>query len=178
MAIKKNWSGVEGVLTDGNLVVMLIPAAEVTDIKEITPTLLNGATALDVTYDMVPDGFQHTPGTEEVTLNRLTLATELKREGKQTDTLTLQYAWNPEVKAPETTQLDTALVKGGKYYVVARAAVDHDEAFSAGQKVKIIPARCGRKQDDAPVTGSEFTRTVSMMPFGTVIDEHVLAEAS
>ncbi|WP_311478390.1 hypothetical protein [uncultured Gulosibacter sp.] len=175
MALKLNWSGVDGVITDGNLAVMLIPEAEVKAISDITPTLLNGEKALDITYDMVPGGFQHTPGNEELTLNRLTLATELKREGKQTDTVTLQYAWNPEVSQDET-QLDTALVKGAKYYIVSRAGVAHDETFAAGQVVKVIPVRCGRKADDAPETGAEFTRTVQMLPFGTVVDEHKLAE--
>jgi len=171
VAIKKNYDGVEGVLSDGNSTVMLVPSGEVEALADITAALLNGASAVDITYDLTTDGYTHTPSNEEIVTNRFTRPYETKREGKQTDTLSLQYNYDPEATE---SQADSVIVTGSKYHIIERRGVAHDEDFKAGHKVRIFPARVGRKTDDPPAAGAEFSRTVPMLLAGQVIDEYTL----
>lgn len=169
--IKKNWSGVDPTITDGNLTIMLVPAADVTDPTAPTATLLNGATAQDITYDLVADsGWNHTPGNESISINRLTLRQALEIEGRQNDTLEITYAWDASITAPDT-QVDDFLVEGERYYAFARWGVDHETDFAAGDKVDVFPVTCGRKRKVAPSTGAEQQKTVALKPFGTVLDD-------
>ena len=174
MAIKKNYAGVDGPLSDGNLTIMVVPSAEIEAVSDVTAALLNGASAVDITYDLTTDGYQHTPGNEEITQNRLTRPYEKKRQGKQTDTLQLQYGYDPETGEGET-QADTVLVTGAKVHVIERRGVDHETDFAAGDKIKIYPGEVGRKTDDPPVAAAEFTRSVAILLDGEGTDETVLA---
>lgn len=170
MPIKKGYAANEGVLSDGNLTIMLVPAAEVTDPTKPAATLLNGATSYDATYDLATDGWTHTPQNEEVESGRLTLPQAIKREGKQTDTLELKYAYHLDITDPET-ETDKILVEKARYYAFARYGIDHDTDFAADQLVDVFPVTCGRKRKDAPAAGAELTKTVTMSPFGKVLDD-------
>lgn len=175
MAIKKNWSGIAPTITDGNFVAVLVPAAEVTNPESPSAALLNGETSLDVTYDLVADsGWNHTPGNEEIAINRLTLRQALTLEGRQNDTLEVTYGWSatPEV---DETQIDDFLVEGERYYAFTRWGVDHDTDFDAGDTVDVFPVTCGRKRKVAPSTGAEQQKTVALKPFGTVLDDVAVA---
>lgn len=170
MAIKKGYSANEGVLSDGNLTIMIVPAAEVTDLNVVSAALLNGASAYDATYDIGEDGWAHTPQNETITSNRLTLPQALERDGKQTDTLEVTYSYMLDVEEGDT-ELDKILVEGARYVVYARYAVDHDSDFATDQLVDVLPVRCSRKRKNAPSAGAEFTKTVSLKPTGKVLDD-------
>ena len=173
MGIKTGYTANEGVLSDGNLTLMIVPAAEVTDPTKPSAALLNGTTAYDLTYDASTGGWNHTPGNEEIETGRLTLPQALKREGKQTDTVELQYAYSLDFEDPDN-EIDKLLVVGAKYYIFARWAVEHDEEFAAEQLVDVFPVVCGRKRKDAPTAGAELTKTVTLNPFGKVLDDIAL----
>ncbi|MFD2757105.1 phage tail tube protein [Gulosibacter faecalis] len=170
MSIKKGYNANLAPLADGNFTLMLVPAEEVTDLTAPTATLLNGASSYDATYDLTPDGWAHTPQNEEITTDRLTLPQSIIREGKQTDTLEITYAYKLD-KGEGDTETDEFLTVGARYVAFARYGVEHDEDFAADQDVDVFPVKCGRKRKNAPTAGAELTKTVALTPTSKVLDD-------
>ncbi|SJM61391.1 hypothetical protein [Gulosibacter sp. 10] len=173
MAIKKNQQYNEGFIADGNLVVMAVAADEVEDPTQVSAALLNGATALDVTYDITPDGWNHTPQNETSEGRRLTSPFTIQREGRQTDTLEVTYVWNPELPEGDTS-LDRFLTVGERYIFFTRWGIDHDQDFAAGDIVDLFPVKCGRKRKNQPAEGEDHTKTVTLSTAGLVREDVAL----
>lgn len=162
-----------GFRADGNLLILAVPAAEVDDYTNPDAELLNGPSAIDVTYDIAPGGFNHQPGNEELTKDRLTLPNAPTEEGKQTDTLEITYMWSPTI--PEgVTHIDKTLVYGEEYAFFRRSGIDHNAPVEAGQVVSAFQGECGRKREQPAATGEESTKVVTIRSMLPVIDEAVV----
>lgn len=145
-----------GTPADGNGLVVFVPT--LTDPSEPSSTTLNGGTK--ITYSLVPDGFRLETTENTISSGRYTLKQVLDLPGTVVDSLELQYV----VGSPA----ESTLTEGTTGFVVQRLGVANDEEFAAGQKVTVIPVRCGLQREVAPTANTELAIVQRLYVTGTV----------
>lgn len=129
----------------GNFTCLAGPKGSIEDYAAATATELNGAAMVDVTYSMPPDGFNYTPGFEELDDGRLTYPVRRIQKGQRTDTfmITIVYGAEDQVAAD-------VFVEGAELEVVERRITPHNDDFTAGDKYKLHPVDVISVEEQAP----------------------------
>lgn len=151
-----------GVVADGNGLVLFVPT--ISDPTAPTVAELTAGTVKKLTYSVTGDGYKHTITSNEVTVNRLTLAQILSYDGTVKDDLEITYVWGDGSNDVPRV----ALAVGTTGYIVERWAVPNSTAITAAQLVDVIPIKAGIQRKDAPVQNQELTRTQRLNVTGTV----------
>jgi hypothetical protein len=141
------------VAADGNLRVTFVPAAG--NAKSVA--ILNGGTAVPLTYYLTPSGLTRNITENSIDDPRLTLIQSLSRPGTTSQTLDLQYVFGDDTDDAART----ALTRGTEGYIVIRYAIPNATAYTTGQKVDIIPVIAGFQRKDTPTSNSVLTITQS-----------------
>lgn len=151
-----------GTPADGNGLVLWVPAIA----NPAAPTVaeLTAGTVKPLTYALAPDGFDHQTSVAIITSGRYTLAQALESEGVVTDTLEVKYVYN----AAQTDTASTTLTTGTTGFVVKRLGVANGTAVQAGQKVTVLPVKCGVKRDVPPTANTELMKIQKLLITGTV----------
>lgn len=151
-----------GTPADGNGLVLWVPAIA----NPAAPTVaeLTAGTVKPLTYALAPDGFDHQTSVAIITSGRYTLAQALESEGVITDTLEVKYVYN----AAQTDTASTTLTTGTTGFVVKRLGVANGTAVQAGQKVTVLPVKCGVKRDVPPTANTELMKIQKLLITGTV----------
>jgi hypothetical protein len=157
------------VATDGNLSLWFVPYGASVD--PASKAVLDGATTKRITYSLTPDGFAHTIDEATIEDGRLTLRQALQEAGTVTDNLELSYVYGAEDDVARV-----ALVKDARGWIVARYAVANEADVTIGDKVDLLPIKCGVQRKSAPTRNSVFTITQKQFIKGTVLrDQAVVA---
>lgn len=151
-----------GTPADGNGLVLWVPA--IADPAAPTVAELTAGTVKPLTYALAPDGFDHQTSVATITSGRYTLAQALESEGVVTDTLEVKYVYN----AAQTDTASTTLTTGTTGFVVKRLGVANGTAVQAGQKVTVLPVKCGVKRDVPPTANTELMKIQKLLITGTV----------
>lgn len=142
--------------SDGFLRLTFIP----TGANNLSAAILNGGTAVDLTYSLTPTGFNRKFTENDVTDARLTLKQILHRPGTIDESITLQYVYTDKSSADKAY---TALAGGGAGGVTglltARYSLANATAYAASQIVDSITFITGRAVPDAPSTNGLWTIT-------------------
>lgn len=107
--------------------------------------ILNGGTAVPLTYSLTADGFNHTINETKVEDKRLTLPTDLSRSGRSTEDLVLKY-----IESSVVGSADATLTEGLEGQLLVRKGVANADTHATGQKAKLITFQAGRKRDVPP----------------------------
>lgn len=152
----------EGTPSDGNLLVLFVPA--IADTSKPTVEELTAAGVVKLTYSITGDGYNHTVTINKVTANRLTLPQQLQYDGTEVDDLAITYAYTNT----EGDIVRVALPKGTVGNIVERWAVPNGEDIAADQLVDVIPIKASTPTKNAPATNTELTRTQALNVTGKV----------
>lgn len=151
---------------DGNVKVSLL-----TEMAGAAPTLaeLNAATTVDISCYLTPDGFAFTPEQATISDERLCSTQTFQKPGRKSFTLALTGIDNtnsPEYEADYNEMADT-LTEGAHRVAIYRAGLPYDDAYAAGQKVRVIPFSVGMKQELPPEANSVIRSTWNAFVDGT-----------
>lgn len=152
------------VATDGNFRVAFVPSG-----NALSVAVLVAGTTKDLTYSFTPAGFNRQTTEEMVNDERLTLLQVLQQLGRVTDKLDVQYVFGDSGDVAKA-----ALTYGATGFIVARYAIPNATAWTIGQKVDVIPIKCGKQMKDAPTANGVFTIKQQLAVTGTVTDDGVL----
>lgn len=109
---------------------------------------LEGEDAVPLTYSFTPDGFNWTTTQATVADPRLTLAQDLSRPGKVTETLEVKY-----VDSVDANSAAVILTQGTEGYLVLRRLVPNETIHTVAQKVYVLKFSAGLQRPDAPTDG-------------------------
>lgn len=150
-----------GTPADGFGKVLWVPA--IADPTAPKLTEISGGTVVDITYDLVGDGFRHEITENEITVNRYTLKQQLSLPGTRADSLELQYAVG--------TPAEESLTPGTSGFIVQRLGVANEAAFAVDQVVDVIPVTAGIQRKVAPTTNTELQKVQRFYVRGAVQDD-------
>jgi hypothetical protein len=136
----------------------------------LAPTVAEWDAAPDLTYSLMPDGWNPTQDQATVVDARLTLAQDLERPGKKTKTLDVKY-----VDSATAGSASVTLIEATAGYIVIRPKVANATAGAAAQKVVVWPILCGEQRDDAPVANGVFSQSQKLFVTGAVTRVAMLA---
>lgn len=147
-----------GQASDGRGLVKYVPAIENTDM----PTVIefNAATAVPLTYSLVPDGFRHETTENVINTGRYTLKQLLELPGTIADTLEVQYA----AGTPAQSTLTTGVIG----YIVHRLGVPNELEGAVDQEVDIIPIQAGVQRKVPATANTELQRVQKLFVTGPV----------
>jgi hypothetical protein len=152
------------VASDGNLLVAFVPTG-----NPLSVANLAASTTKAITYSLTPGGFNRATVQEMVDDQRLTLVQYLQQLGRVKETLEVDYVFGDAGDVASA-----ALTQGTTGYIVARYAVPNDTAWAVGQKVDVIPIKCGIQQKSAPTANGVFTKKQMLAVTGVVTTDGVL----
>lgn len=155
----------KSVSTDDNFRVWFVPSGS----NPKSVAILTGATAKSITYSLTPAGFNRTTTEEMVSDERLSLKQVLQRFGTVSEELEVQYVYGD---AGDVAAI--ALAEGVEGFIVSRYAVPNATDAATGQKVDVIPIKCGRQRKDQPVRNGVFTKTQKLAVTGVVENDATL----
>lgn len=152
----------KSVPADGNLKVAWVPT--IADTAAPTATELTGASTIDLSCYLTPDGF--TPGGDEqvVADDRLCSTQSFEQPGRFTDTLDVIYVHGDtdDNAAYETLKHHTS------GYIVARWAKPYDAAFASADVVDVYPVTCGKQNKQPPEANSVLRCAQKLFVTGAV----------
>ena len=111
----------------------------------LSAAILNGGTSKPMTYSFTPDGFNYNVTQATVTDARLTLATDLTRPGKKSETLELKY-----VDSSDAASAAVLLTEGSTGQFTIRRGIDNATIWTVAQKADVITYVLGAQRPDAP----------------------------
>lgn len=114
-------------------------------VNALSVAVLNAGTAKPITYSLTPDGFNWATAESTVEDKRLTLAQDLSRPGKTTETLELTY-----VESTDANSASVLLTAGKTGQFVVRRGVDNATTHVVGQKADVISYVLGVQRPQAP----------------------------
>jgi hypothetical protein len=134
------------VATDGNLRITFVADGS----NPLSVAALVAGT--DITYSLIPGGFNHAITENSVDDPRLTLKQTFNSPGTSTETLALQYVWSTDADSAYI-----ALPENTKGFLVVRSAVPNATAYATGQKADVLTILTGKQRKDAPTANGLFT---------------------
>ena len=139
-------------IADGMLRVDWVPAIANPDAPSLTE--LNGASAIEMTCYLTPDGY--TPATDEAVVNddRLCSRDSFERRGRRTNTLAVTYVYRPQEAAAADNKAFDTLKEGTLGYFIERWGADYEDAFAVGDVVNVVPVESGVQVESAPEANS------------------------
>ncbi len=140
------------VLADGNLKVVWVPV--IANIFAPTVLELNAASGVDLSCYLTPDGY--TPGGDmaSVTDDRLCSLATYEKAGRETNSLSLKYIYQPQLPAATDNKAYSTLVSLTTGFIVERWGKIHSSAFVAADRVDIKTAQCGQQMKLPPEANS------------------------
>jgi hypothetical protein len=128
--------------SDGNWTVTWVPSGS----NPLSVAILNGATAIDMTYSFTQDGFAYAISQDNVEDKRLTLKQNLSAAGRFTETLALRY-----VRSKDLLSAYVTLKEGVSGFFVVRRGVLNGTAYAVStQTVDVLTITLGKQSPDAP----------------------------
>lgn len=152
------------VASDGNLLVAFVPTGNALSVANLA-----AVTTKAITYSLTPSGFNRATTQEMVDDQRLTLVQYLQNLGRVKETLELDYVFGDAGDVASA-----ALTQGTAGWIVVRYAVPNATAWTIGQKVDVIPIKCGIQQKSAPTANGLFTKKQMLAVTGVVQTDAVL----
>lgn len=152
------------VASDGNLLVAFVPTGNPLSVANLV-----AGTTKAITYSLTPGGFNRSTTQEMVDDQRLTLVQYLQQIGRVKETLDVTYVFGDAGDVASA-----ALTQGVSGWIVARYAVPNATAWTVGQKVDVIPIKCGIQEKSPPTANGVFTKKQMLAVTGTVTTDGVL----
>lgn len=152
------------VASDGNLLVSFVPTGNPLSVANLV-----AGTTKAITYSLTPGGFNRATSQDTVSDERLTLAQLLEQAGRVKETLEVEYVYGD---AGDVASV--ALAKDVTGNIVVRYAVPNGTAWTIGQKVDVIPIKCGIQAKNAPTANGVFTKKQKLFVTGSVTTDGVL----
>lgn len=161
-----------GVVSDGNGLVLFVPAIE--DPAKPTVAELTASGVVPLTYSLFGDGFAHTTDVALIESTRYTLAQMIQAEGLETDKITVKYPYtNTEEDVARTT-----LKRGTRGFIVERLAIANGEPIAAAQILSIVaPITCGLAKGIPPTSNTELGKEQNLLVTGKVERDVVVVGA-
>lgn len=137
---------------DGYLKVTWVPA--IADPTNPSAAVLNGASSVDLTCYLTPDGFN--PATDEAVINddRLCSRDTFEQPGRRTNTLSLMYVARHQDGAATDNKAWTTLKQDSAGFIVERWGKAYDTAYAAGDIVNVTPVKAGVQVEQTPEANS------------------------
>jgi len=152
------------VAADGNLLVAFVPTGNPLSVANLV-----AGTTKPITYSLTPGGFNRATTQDTISDERLTLAQLLEQAGRVKETLEVQYVYGDAGDVA-----GAALTKDATGSIVVRYAIPNATAWTIGQKVDVIPVKCGIQAKDAPTANGVFTKKQKLFVTGAVTTDGVL----
>lgn len=152
------------VAADGNLLVAFVPTGNALSVAN-----LDAGTTKKITYSLTPGGFNRATTQDTISDERLTLAQLLEQAGRVKETLEVEYVYGDAGDVASA-----ALTNGTSGSIVVRYAVPNATAWTVGQKVDVIPIKCGVQAKNAPTANGVFTKKQKLFVTGSVTTDGVL----
>lgn len=153
------------VAADGNFLVAFVPSGS----NPLSVAILAGATTKALTYSLTPSGFNRATTQDTVSDERLTLAQLLEQAGRVKEMLDVEYVYGD---AGDVAKV--ALVKDVAGFIVVRYAIANATAWTIGQKVDVIPIKCGIQAKSAPTANGVFLIKQKLFVTGSVTTDGTL----
>lgn len=125
--------------------------------------ILNGGTAKPITYGITANGWDHQTTQANVEDKRLTLAQDLSRPGRVTETVNVTVVASTGVDSADQILLGLSASQAESQFVVRRAVANAD-IHATGQKCDIITGVVGVRRPDAPVENGVDTAQYTIHP--------------
>lgn len=122
----------------------------------------------DLTYSLKTWNLQEAQATVED--KRLTLSQDLKRPGRKTYTLEVQYVFGDAGDVAATT-----LVEGTTGHITARYSVPNSTAWTAAQVADVFTIKAGSQRKDPPVENGVQTITQELFITAVVQKDAAIA---
>ena len=142
------------VLADGNLKVLWVPAIAV----QTAPTVaeLTGASVVDLSCYLTPDGYTPGDDEQEVIDDRLCSTQTYSKPGRSSKTLEIMYIFQPQLPAATDNKAYSTLVFLTTGFIVERWGKLFSSAVIATDRVDVKPAQCGKQRKQPPEANSVF----------------------
>lgn len=149
---------------DGNLRIGFVPSG-----NALSVAVLIAATTKLITYSLTPSGFARATTQDTISDERLTLVQLLEQPGRVKESLEVEYVFGDtgDVAA-------VALAQNVTGFIVARYAIPNATEWTVGQKVDVIPIKCGIQMKNAPTANGVQTKKQKLFVNGSVITDGVL----
>ena len=152
------------VASDGNLLVSYVPTGNPLSVANLV-----AVTTKAITYSLTPGGFNRATTQDTISDERLTLAQLLEQAGRVKETLEVEYVYGDAGDVA-----GAALTKDAVGWIVVRYAIPNGTAWTIGQKVDVIPIKCGVQAKNAPTANGVFTKKQKLFVTGSVQTDAVL----
>jgi hypothetical protein len=152
------------VAADGNLLVAYVPTGNALSVANLV-----AGTTKAITYSLTPGGFNRATAQDTVTDDRLTNTQLFEQAGRVKETLEVEYVYGDSGDVASA-----ALTKDAVGWIVVRYALPNATAWTIGQKVDVIPIKCGVQAKNAPVANGLFTKKQKLFVTGAVQTDAVL----
>ncbi|WP_426940247.1 hypothetical protein [Pseudarthrobacter sp. S6] len=150
--------------SDGNLLVSFVPTG-----NPLSVANLIAAGTKAITYSLTPGGFNRATTQDTVSDERLTMLQLLEQAGRVKETLEVEYVFGDAGDVA-----GAALTKDTAGWIVVRYAIPNATAWTIGQKVDVIPIKCGIQAKSAPTANGVFTKKQKLFVTGAVQTDAVL----
>lgn len=163
-----------GRVSDGRSKVWFVPKGIIQDRKNVQKSELENPQAIDATYALFGDGFDHQTEVTKFQTTRYTLAQILENEGQEKDSFVLKYPYVGNA----TDELRTKLTRHSEWDVVERLAVENEEDLEDGQLLSIVaPVRCGLQREIPRTANTEIGKIQDLLVTGKVERDVVVGGA-
>jgi hypothetical protein len=146
------------VASDGNLLVAFVPTGDPLSVVNLAAT-----TTKAITYSLTPGGFNRGTTQDTVSDERLTNTQLFEQAGRVKEMLEVEYVFGDAGDVA-----GAALAKDAVGWIVVRYAIPNETAWAAGQKVDVIPVRCGVQAKNPPTANGLFTKKQKLFVTGAV----------
>lgn len=157
----------EGVPAEGAISILFVPA--LADAEAPTATVLNGATAVNLSCYIKSGGFTKESSQNSIEDRRFCSTTSAEQPGRITKSYgDLIYVYDPQAATgdPNNEAYET-LAPGTTGFLVERWGVLVEVPFAAGQFVDIAPVKWGDRRKQSPPDTEGSVLTVAQKPFVT-----------
>lgn len=167
-------SALDGVPADGNLKVLWVPAID--DVEQPTVAELTASGVVDISCLLTADGFNRAVNETPINDQRLCHTQDGEAPGRNSETLDLIYAFDPQSTDVADNGAYVTLKQGTKGYVVARYGMPWDDALAAAQVVDVIRGTAGRQAKQA-IAANDILKVAQkiFIPAGGVTPDAVIA---
>jgi hypothetical protein len=139
------------VVADGKLAVLWVPTGGIADVDAPTSAELVAGTVTNITGWLTADGF--TPSADEQTVadERLSTTQSFSAPGRYSQGLKIKYVYDQQAPPGDAENVVYETFKRGvQGYIVTRAGLAFDTAFTDGDVVDVWPVTCGVQSKISP----------------------------
>lgn len=160
--------------SDGRSLVIATPKGVVADLSEPKLSELTHPSALDITYLLFGDGFDHQTTVNKFQTTRYTLAQILENEGTVQDTITLKYPY----LGTDADVLRTKFTQHSEWDLFERLVTPNEMGLADGQLLSIaVPVRCGLQREIPRTANTEIGKIQDLLTVGKVERDVVIGGA-